>query len=133
MAEIKLGCTTELPHAEFIKEIDTWNSGGNVMLDIIHLKSGQVLVISDEVVCRYDSITDFLEDEGEYNYDKQCVELIDSDKTKPLKIGRPFEFNGINITNPYLSECGRFDIEPEDYYGDAYLDSLKPLEEDNDV
>ena len=133
MAEIKLSRTTELPYTEFIKEIDTWNSGGNVMLDVVHLKSGQVLVISDEVVCRYDSITDFLEDEGEYNYDKQCVELIDSDKTKPLKIGRPFEFNGINITNPYLSECGRFDIEPEDYYGDAYLDSLKPLEEDNDV
>jgi hypothetical protein len=40
----------------FVDRIETWNSGGNVMLDIIHLKSGKVLVISDEVVCKYNCI-----------------------------------------------------------------------------
>ena len=37
---------------EFIKEIETWNSGGYVMIDIIWLKSGKILVISDKVVCK---------------------------------------------------------------------------------
>ena len=28
-----------------------------------------------------------------------------------------FEFEGIWITNPYLSECGRFEVGPKEYYG----------------
>jgi len=28
-----------------------------------------------------------------------------------------FEFEGIWITNPYLSECGRFEVDPKEYYG----------------
>jgi hypothetical protein len=60
---------------EFIKEIETWNSGGNVMLDIIYLKSGKILVISDEVVCKYDSIDLFLNDEGDYDYKNNTIEL----------------------------------------------------------
>jgi len=28
-----------------------------------------------------------------------------------------FEFNGVWIENPYLSECGRFEVDPKEYYG----------------
>lgn len=117
---------------EFIKEIETWNSGGYVMLDIIWLKSGKILVISDEVVCKYDCIEQFMGDEGDYQYEKNCTDLIDPDldEKQPVydssMIGRPFEYNGVEITNPFVSECGRFTIKhPEFYYGKPYLDSLK--------
>lgn len=113
--------------ATWVESIETWNSGGGVMLDQITLKSGQVLIVSDECICRYNSITDFLENGGEYDYDKQCIDLIE---TESFKIGKPFEFNGINITNPYTSECGRFNVKPGSYYGFAYF---KSLEEDNNV
>lgn len=29
----------------------------------------------------------------------------------------PFEHDGVLVTNPFLSECGRFDVSPKDYYG----------------
>jgi hypothetical protein len=29
----------------------------------------------------------------------------------------PFEHDGNLVTNPFLSECGRFDVNPKDYYG----------------
>jgi len=28
-----------------------------------------------------------------------------------------FEWDGYWITNPYLSECGRFEVDPITYYG----------------
>ena len=28
-----------------------------------------------------------------------------------------FEYEGIWIENPYLSECGRFEVDPKEYYG----------------
>jgi hypothetical protein len=61
----------------FVDRIETWNSGGNVMLDIIHLKSGKVLVISDEVVCKYNRIADFFDDEGDHDYKNNTIELIE--------------------------------------------------------
>jgi len=63
--------------AEFIESVETWNSGGNVMLDIVKLKSGKVIIISDEVICKYNSIEEFMGDEGEYDYDKQCISLLE--------------------------------------------------------
>lgn len=59
------------------KSIETWNSGGYVMLDVIKLKSGQFLLISDECVCKYESWEEFMGDEGEHDYDKQCVTLLE--------------------------------------------------------
>jgi hypothetical protein len=61
--------------AEFIESIETWNSGGNIMLDVIKLKSGKILIISDECVCKYDSIEEFNGDEGEYDYDQYCIQF----------------------------------------------------------
>ena len=31
-----------------------------------------------------------------------------------------FLFDGTQITNPNLSECGRFEVDPREYYGKAY-------------
>ena len=28
-----------------------------------------------------------------------------------------FEYNGVWIENPYMSECGRFEVDPITYYG----------------
>ena len=65
-----------MPH-EFVERVETWNSGGNVMLDTIWLKSGKVLIISDEVVCKYDTINDFLNDNGDYDYAKNSIDLLE--------------------------------------------------------
>jgi len=105
---------------EFIDEINTWNSGGNVMLDVIKLKSGKMLIISDEVVCKYDSMEEWMGDEGEYNYNKYCVDLIETYKDCPV-----FEFEGVEITEPTMSECGRFRVNPYDYYGEAFKQAWK--------
>lgn len=34
-----------------------------------------------------------------------------------------FQFEGVCIHNPFVSLCGRFAVEPVDYYGDAFLNS----------
>ena len=106
---------------EFVERVETWNSGGNVMLYTIWLKSGKVLIISDEVVCKYDTINDFLNDNGDYDYDKNSINLLPDDP----KVGKMFVFDGIEITNPLVSECGRFTVDPIEHYGEAYLNSLK--------
>ncbi len=45
-------------------------------------------------------------------------------KQQPSKEDKPpsFLFKGIEITNPHLSECGRFTVDPEEYYGAVYLE-----------
>ena len=113
----------------WLSHVSTYNSGGNVMLDIIELKSGKVLIVSDECICKYDSMQHWNEDVGEtIDYDKDCIEfnaVKPTPKVQPLNIGRKFVYNGVEITNPYVSECGRFDVNPIEYYGRAYRDSLK--------
>jgi hypothetical protein len=43
---------------ENIAEISTWESGGGQVLDLLTLKDGRVLVISDESVVLYGSMED---------------------------------------------------------------------------
>ncbi len=33
-----------------------------------------------------------------------------------------FEFGGTWITDPTVSECSRFQVDPVEYYGQAYID-----------
>lgn len=33
------------------------------------------------------------------------------------KVNKGFEYNGVWISNPYMSECGRFEVNPITYYG----------------
>ena len=41
-----------------------------------------------------------------------------------------FEYEGVWITNPYYDETGRFEVNPEEYYGETYL-KLKNNENNN--
>ena len=36
-----------------------------------------------------------------------------------------FDYNGVMITDPSISECGRFKVNLEEYYGDAYLQAKR--------
>ena len=46
---------------EYISETGTWDSGGGQVLDLLTLKDGRVLVISEESVVLYDSMEDLEE------------------------------------------------------------------------
>jgi hypothetical protein len=48
----------------YIIKKETWNTGGGCMVDVLTLRGGQVLCISDEYVGLYQSIDDMLEDDG---------------------------------------------------------------------
>ena len=48
-----------------IRSVDIWDSGGGVELEVIELKDGITLVVTDEVVTVYPSAKDFWEDETE--------------------------------------------------------------------
>lgn len=37
----------------FVESVSTHNTGGNVMNDLVHLKNGMILAITDEIVCCY--------------------------------------------------------------------------------
>ena len=36
-----------------------------------------------------------------------------------------FEYEGVWITNPHYDETGRFEVNPEEYYGKVYLNTIK--------
>ena len=48
--------TTEAAH---LRNVDTWNSGGGVELDIVELDGGTTLVVADDTVAVYHSAGDF--------------------------------------------------------------------------
>ena len=53
--------------------------------------------------------------------DNYNVALTDTDiefvKGYKEYLPKPFEWNGHHIVNPYLDETGRFEVNPEKYYG----------------
>ena len=46
---------------EFIKETSSWDSGGGITLDLIELKDGRVLAISDDAVVLYKDMDELME------------------------------------------------------------------------
>jgi len=36
-----------------------------------------------------------------------------------------FTYEGVEITDPTMDESGRFEVNPIEYYGQAYLDAIK--------
>jgi hypothetical protein len=58
-ATLTLGSIEVDYNAEHIRAIDTWQSGGGIMLDLIYLKDGTVLIISDELIGLYPNIEAF--------------------------------------------------------------------------
>jgi hypothetical protein len=43
---------------EWVKELRTWDSGGGQLLDMLTLKDGRVLVVSEDAVVLYASMND---------------------------------------------------------------------------
>lgn len=41
---------------EYVKSVSSWDSGGGIMVDIVELKDGRVLGITDESVVLYPSM-----------------------------------------------------------------------------
>jgi hypothetical protein len=49
------------PDFEHIREVSSWNSGGGVLLDLVTLRDGQLLVVSDYAVVLYQNMNDLEE------------------------------------------------------------------------
>lgn len=47
---------------EYIKKIDTVNTGGGCMVDLIHLHDGRVIGLNDECAVLYESLDAFFND-----------------------------------------------------------------------
>ena len=47
----------------YIEDTETWDTGGNIQVDIVRLKNGKIIGISDDCVCLYDNEDQFWEDD----------------------------------------------------------------------
>lgn len=61
---------THVNHADYwqsgnVDHVDYWQSGGGIILDMIYLKDGTLLVISDDAVGLYTSEQDFMDAIGD--------------------------------------------------------------------
>ena len=59
-----------------VREMQTWNSGGDVMLDIIELADGLTLVIGEDTVNVYRTAGDFWGEIEEGRNDRASVVLL---------------------------------------------------------
>jgi len=51
-----------------ITKIETMNTGGNCMVDLLHLEDGRVIGVSSDIIVLFPSIKDFMENVGEVDY-----------------------------------------------------------------
>ena len=47
-----------------ITKQETYNTGGGCIVDVLHLRNGKVLILSDEYCGLYENIDQMLEDDG---------------------------------------------------------------------
>ena len=50
--------------AHFIEQVETFDTGGGCQLDVIHLKDGRVIALTDEVAVLHKSVDDLWENDG---------------------------------------------------------------------
>ena len=74
-------------HAAHLRNVDTWDSGGGVELDILELDDGTVLVVGDETVTFYRSVDEFWAEAEDGDEDHRTVTIL-------RETGRPFELAG---------------------------------------
>lgn len=65
-------------NARFIAAASTQHTGGNCMADIIELKSGPVVVITDEVVCVYPNLKTWEDGPAE---DHRALEFVNGEQS----------------------------------------------------
>jgi len=63
-------------HLTFIKSIETMNTGGGCMVDMLILEDGRVIALNDEICALYPSMQEFSEGDG---IDTQSIELCNQD------------------------------------------------------
>ncbi len=58
---------------------------------------------------------------------KQEQELLNQimNRQSSQKVFLQFEHEGVWITDRFLDETGRFEVEPLEYYGETYINALK--------
>ena len=66
-------------------------------------------------------------DDDNQTIDDWFFESDDFDEVLKTVNQKKFEFNGCEIFDPTKSECGRFEVDPAEYYGQAYLDTLNKV------
>ena len=58
---------------EFIKDVQSWETGGGCIVDFVMLKNGMVVGINEECVCVYGSIEDFYSGAGTH---MECIDIM---------------------------------------------------------
>ena len=74
-------------NAAHLRNVDTWDSGGGVELDILELDDGTVLIVADDTVAFYRSLDEFWAEADEGGDDHRTVTIL-------RETGRPFELAG---------------------------------------
>lgn len=88
--------------AEFIVDVTTHHTGGNCRADLLQLKNGQSIVISDEAVYVFDFVDDFLQ-QTEHGEVERGRELYG--------VGTMARFDVENEHVPDVSPCGLTFVE----------------------
>ena len=52
--------------------------------------------------------------------EKRVISINEENFERGEDVISAFEFNGMSIHNPYMSDCGRFKVEPVNTYGGVY-------------
>ena len=74
-------------NAAHVRNVDTWDSGGGVELDILELDDGTVLIVADDTVAFYRSLDEFWAEADEGGDAHRTVTIL-------RETGRPFELAG---------------------------------------
>ena len=71
-------------NAAHLRNVETWDSGGGVELDILELDDGTVLVVADDTVAYYRSLDEFWAEADDGGDGRRTVTIL-------RETGRPFE------------------------------------------
>ncbi len=74
-------------NATHLRNVDTWDSGGGVELDILELDDGTVLIVADDTVAFYRSLDEFWAEVDDGGDGRRTVTIL-------RETGRPFELAG---------------------------------------
>ena len=69
-------CMDSIDGPAHLRNVDTWNSGGGVEVDILELDDGTTLVVGDETVSFYRSLDDFWAETEDGDDGRRTVTLL---------------------------------------------------------
>lgn len=74
--------------SKYITSIETIDTGGHVEVDLIHLKTGQVMTVTDDAVCVWASLEDYEKSFDGYSAECAVVNLPFSDEEMTAYVTR---------------------------------------------